>query len=55
MSNIGAPEKAFAQSEGNLLSSGGVSEYLKVLRSTGDVDLFVWEVCVWLPHRYTFC
>jgi len=30
-------------------------EHLKILGSTGEVHLSVWEVCMWLPDRFTFC
>jgi len=52
---LGAPENALAESESTLLSSRGAWEHLEVLRSTGEVDRSVWEVCVWLPDRFTFC
>jgi len=33
----------------------GAWEYLEVLRSTAEGNRSVWEVCVWLPVRFTFC
>jgi len=51
----GAPENALTESESTLLSSRGVWERLEVLRSTGDVARSVWEDCVLLPDRITFC
>jgi hypothetical protein len=51
----GAPENALAESESTLLRSRGAWEHLELLGSTGDVYRSVWEVCVWLPDRFTFC
>ena len=50
-----APENDLPESESTLLSSRGAWEHLEVLRSTGEVNQSVWEVCVWLPDRLTFC
>jgi len=49
------PGNALAESESTLLSSRGVWEHLEVLRSTGEVTRSVWEDCVLLPDRFTFC
>ena len=51
----GARENALAESESTLQSCRGGWEHLEVLRSTGEGDRSVWEVCVWLPDRITFC
>jgi len=51
----GARENALAQSESILQSSRWGWEHLEVLRSTGEGYRSVWEVCVWLPDRITFC
>ena len=51
----GAPENALVESESTSLSSRGVWERLEVLRSTGQVARSVWEDCVRLPDRITFC
>jgi len=51
----GACENALAESESTLQSSRGGWEHLEVLRSTGEGYRSVWEVCVWLPDRMTFC
>jgi hypothetical protein len=51
----GARENALAQSENILQSSRGGWEHLEVLRSTGEGYRSVWEVCIWLPDRITFC
>ena len=50
-----APENALAESESTLLCSRGAWKHLEVLRSTGEVDQSVWEVCVCLLDRFTFC
>jgi hypothetical protein len=50
-----APENALAESESTLFSSKGAWKHLEVLRSTAEVDRSVWEVCVWLPDKFTFC
>ena len=50
-----APENALAESESTLLSSRGVWEHLEVLRCTGEVARSVWEDCVLLLYRITFC
>jgi len=55
LSSMEHPEYALVESESTLLSSRGVWERLEVLRSTGDVARHVWEDCVWLPDRCTFC
>ena len=49
------PENALAQSQSILQSSRGGWEHLEVLRSSGEGYRSVWEVCVWLPDRITFC
>jgi hypothetical protein len=49
-----APENALAESDSTLLSSRGAWEHLEVLRSTGEVDRSVWEVCARLPNQFTF-
>jgi len=51
----GVPENALAESKSTVLSSRGTWEHLEVLRSTGEVDQSVWEVCVWLPDRFSIC
>jgi hypothetical protein len=51
----GAPENALGESESTSLGSRGVWEHLEVLRSTGEVARSVWEDCVLLPDRFTFC
>jgi len=51
----GALDNALAESESTLLSSRGVWEHLQVLRSTGEVAQSVWEDCMLLPDRFTFC
>ena len=51
----GARENALAESESTLQSSRGGWEHLEVLRSTGEGYRSVWEVCVRLPDRITFC
>jgi len=51
----GARENALAESEITLQSSMGGWEHLEKLRSTGKSSRSVWEVCIWLPHRITFC
>jgi len=51
----GAPGNAYAESERTLLSSRWVWERLEVLRNTAEVALSVWEDCMWLPDRITFC
>jgi len=51
----GAWENALAESENTLQSSRGGWEHREVLRSTGEGYWSVWEVCVWLPDRITFC
>jgi hypothetical protein len=51
----GARENALAKSESTLQSSRGGWEHLEVLRSTGEGSQSVWEVCVWLADRITFC
>jgi hypothetical protein len=50
-----APENALSESESTLLSFWGAWEHLESLESTGEVYQSVWEVCVWLPVRFTFC
>jgi len=51
----GARENALAQSQSILQSSRGGWKHLEVLKSTGEGYQSVWEVCVWLPDRITFC
>ena len=51
----GARENALAESESTLQSSRGGWEHLGVLRSSGESYQSVWEGCVWLPDRITFC
>jgi len=51
----GPRENAPAESENTLQSSMGGWEHLEVLRRTGEGYRSVWEVCVWLPDRITFC
>jgi hypothetical protein len=51
----GARENALAESESTFQSSRGGWEHLEVLRSTGEGYRSVWEVCVWLLDRITFC
>jgi len=51
----GACENALAASESTLQSSRGGWEHLEVLRSTGEGYRSVWEVCIWLLDRNTFC
>jgi len=51
----GAPENALAESESTLQSSREDREHLEVLRSTGEGYQRVWEVCTWLPDRFSFC
>jgi len=51
----GAHENALAESQSTLQSSRGGWENLEVLRSTGKGYRSAWEVCVWLPDRYTIC
>jgi len=51
----GAYGNALAESESELQCSRGGWEPLEVLRSTGESYRSVWEVCVWLPDRITFC
>jgi hypothetical protein len=51
----GARENAPAESESTLQSSSGGWEHLEVLGSCGEGYWSVWEVCVWLPDRITFC
>jgi len=51
----GACQNALAESECTLHSSRGCLEHLEVLRSTGEGYWSVWEVCVWLLGRITFC
>jgi len=51
----GARENVLAQSESNVQSSRGGWEHLEVLRSTGEGYRSVWEVCIWLADRITFC
>ena len=51
----GTRENALAESESTLQSSRGGRENLEVLRSTGEGYRSVWEVCVWLLDRVTFC
>jgi len=48
-------ENALAESESALQSSRGGWEHLEVLGSTGEGYRSVWEVCLWLPDRITFC
>jgi len=43
---LGAPENALTESKSTLLSSRRAWEHLEVLRSTGEVDWSVWEVCM---------
>jgi hypothetical protein len=31
------------------------NEHLEVLRSTGDSNHSVWQVCVWIPAQFTLC
>jgi len=54
-SNLGATENALAESACNLLSSTGAWEHLEVFKSSSEGNWSVWEVCVWLPNRFTFC
>jgi hypothetical protein len=49
------PENALSESESNLQSSRGAWEHLELLGSTGEVYRSVWQVCMWLAHRFTFC
>jgi len=49
-----APENALAESESTVLSSRGAWKHLEVLRSTGQVNRSVWDVCVELPDWFTF-
>ena len=51
----GAPANALAESESTLQSSRGGWKHLEVFWSTGEGYQSVWEVCVWLPDRFTFC
>jgi len=51
----GAPVNALAESESILHSSRGVWKHQEVLRSTGEDAQSVWEDCMWLPDRITFC
>jgi len=51
----GAPENALAESESTLLISRGAWEDLELLGSTSEVYRSMWEVCMWLPDRFTFC
>jgi len=51
----GAPENALVESESTLLSCRRAWEHLDVLESTGAVNRSVWEVCLWLRDRFTFC
>jgi len=48
-----APEKALALSKHTFLSSWGAWERLELLRSTGEVNQHVWEVCMWLLDHFT--
>ena len=50
-----ASENALAESESTLPSSRGGWEHLEVVRSTVEGYRSVWEVCVWLLDRITFC
>ena len=51
----GARENALAESESTLQSSRGGCEHVEVLRSTGEGYGCVWQVCIWLWDRITFC
>jgi hypothetical protein len=51
----GAPENAIAESESTLRSSKGAWVYLEVFRSNPEGYWSVWEVCMWLLYRFTFC
>jgi hypothetical protein len=51
----GGRENALPQSESTLQSCRGGWEHLEVLSSSCEVYWSVWEVCVWLPDRITFC
>jgi hypothetical protein len=51
----GSPENALAESEGTMFSSRGAWEHLELRGSTGAVYGSVWELCAWLPDRFTLC
>jgi len=51
----GALENALAEAERTLQSSSRCLEHLEVLRSNDEGYRSVWEVCVRLPDRITFC
>ena len=51
----GAPENALAESESTLQISREAWEHLNVHKSTGEGNQSFWEVCLWLPDRFTFC
>ena len=51
----GAHVNALAESESTLQSSSGGWEHLEVLRCIGKGYRSVWEDCVLLPDRITFC
>ena len=51
----GARENALAESESTLQCSRGGWEHLEVLRSVGEGYRSVWEDCLRLPDRITFC
>jgi hypothetical protein len=52
---VAAPYNTLAESESTLLSSKWAWKRLEVLRSIGEVDQSVWEVCMRLLDRVTFC
>jgi len=51
----GALENALAEAERTLQSSSRCLEHLEVLRRNDEGYRSVWEVCVRLPDRITFC
>jgi len=51
----GTCENALAESESTLHRSRGGWDHLEVLIFTGKSHWCIWDVCVWLLDRITFC
>jgi hypothetical protein len=51
----GARENALVEYESTLQSSRGGYEHLEVLKITDEGYRSVWDVCLWLLDRITFC
>ena len=51
----GTPEKALASSESTLVRSRGVWQCMGIIESTGEVDRYVWEVCLRVRKPVSCC